>query len=66
MEVLQLPVSMHATGHMTFIDAITLSDAADAVRQTDVASYNASGFITDYKFSGEELWDSTSGGSHNY
>ena len=46
---------------MTFIDAITLSDAADAVRQTDVASYNASGFITDYKFSGEELWDSTSG-----
>ena len=45
---------------MTFIDAITLSDAADAVRQTDVGSYNASGFITDYKFSGEELWDSTS------
>ena len=46
---------------MTYINAITLSDAADAVRQTDVGSYNASGFITDYKFSGEELWDSTSG-----
>ena len=42
----------------TYISAITLLDAADAVRQTS-GSYHASGFITDYTFSGQELWDTS-------
>ena len=41
---------------MTYISGINLQDAADAARQTS-GSYNASGFITDYEFSGKELWD---------
>ncbi|MDG1139035.1 MAG: YDG domain-containing protein, partial [Opitutales bacterium] len=43
---------------MTYISAIALQDAADAVRQTS-GSYNASGFITDYKFSNKDLWDTS-------
>ena len=47
----------------TYISAITLQDASDAVRQTS-GSYHASGFITDYTFGGEELWD-TSDADHS-
>ena len=48
----------HATD--TYILDITLGDAVGAVRQTDAAydeSTTAVGFLTDYTFSDEELWD---------
>ena len=44
---------------------ITLGDAVGAVRQTDAAydeSTTAVGFLTDYTFSDEELWDGSTTG----
>ena len=43
----------------TYINQITLSDAADA-RYTDNASgHNPTGYISDYKFSGQDLWNAS-------
>ncbi|MFL2912189.1 MAG: YDG domain-containing protein [Opitutales bacterium] len=59
-ESLQYSSASTATEHAgtTYISAITLQDASDAVRQTS-GSYHASGFITDYTFGNQELWDTS-------
>jgi hypothetical protein len=42
---------------LTYINNITLSDAADARYTDDASGHNPTGFISDYKFSGQQLWN---------
>jgi hypothetical protein len=44
----------------TYINNITLSDAADARYTDDASGHNPTGFISDYKFSGQQLWNAGS------
>ena len=43
----------------TYVNQITLSDAADARYTDDASGHNPTGYISDYKFSGQDLWNAS-------